>query len=250
MAGSESSSLSFEDALDYFKSQNLRYDPELIPESKHSLKDIVVTSLFVPKVSFQVKEEIHFIYALTQCAFDWSNDFHKLILSSIYKELTGNTLKEASKSVIWKEVGFQGNDPGTDLRAVGMFGLLQYLLLLTHFKPLGLSLFRVSTRCVTAADTLGESSFPLAVLSINITHSCVQALHNGKLNSALKSSHSVVGLLNSLYGAMMSHYHEVWVTKKKTLKEAGYLLKDTEKYCLKNMKKVFKELPVKIISLA
>lgn len=69
----------------------------------------------------------------------------------------------------------QGNDPATDLRGVGLFGLLQFLYLTCdQMLPLGLKLYKVAN---------SESQpFPLAVLSLNLTNIVLNVFNTGKLN--------------------------------------------------------------------
>jgi hypothetical protein len=46
----------------------------------------------------------------------------------------------------WGAVGFQGDDPATDLRGVGMLGLLQLLYLPHHSAAAAQKLYQLSTR--------------------------------------------------------------------------------------------------------
>lgn len=70
----------------------------------------------------------------------------------------------------------QGTDPGTDLRGVGMLGLLQLLYLSNtpHLIPLARDIYRVSVD--------EQQNFPLAVMSLNMTRIALQALRRGELN--------------------------------------------------------------------
>jgi membrane protein CcdC involved in cytochrome C biogenesis len=73
----------------------------------------------------------------------------------------------------------QGTDPGTDLRGVGMLGLLQLLYLSNtpHLIPLARDIYRVSVD--------DQQNFPLAVMSLNMTRIALQALRRGELNRYL-----------------------------------------------------------------
>lgn len=48
----------------------------------------------------------------------------------------------------WGDVGFQGDDPATDLRGVGMLGLLQLLYLPHHNAAAAQKLYQLSIRQV------------------------------------------------------------------------------------------------------
>ena len=73
----------------------------------------------------------------------------------------------------------QGVDPATDLRGVGLLGLVQALYLLTHesLLPLARDVFRLSHD--------HHSQFPLMVLSINVTRISLQTLREGYLNKCV-----------------------------------------------------------------
>jgi hypothetical protein len=46
----------------------------------------------------------------------------------------------------WGRIGFQGDDPATDLRGVGMLGLLQLLYLHHHSPAAAEKLYKLSIR--------------------------------------------------------------------------------------------------------
>ncbi len=61
----------------------------------------------------------------------------------------------------WESVGFQGSDPSTDFRDMGVFALLQ---MLSHVTGTALS----SMRTILAASRHAVKGFPLALVCINI----------------------------------------------------------------------------------
>ena len=71
---------------------------------------------------------------------------------------------------------FQGLDPATDLRGVGLLGLVQALYLVTNESTLPLA------RDLYLLSHDPHSEFPLMVLSINVTRISLQALREGVLN--------------------------------------------------------------------
>lgn len=85
--------------------------------------------------------------------------------------------KVASKDDIvsnrWSHVGFQGEDPGTDFRGMGMLGLsqLEYL----SRRPGGLA------RDLLQRSLNEQYSYPLAIVGINITFNLVNLLKDGSL---------------------------------------------------------------------
>ena len=72
----------------------------------------------------------------------------------------------------------QGNDPSTDLRGVGLLGILQPLFLLTTPDLAGLA------RDVYKISQSDTQEFPFMVLSINLTRIAYDALMDGLLNGS------------------------------------------------------------------
>ena len=50
---------------------------------------------------------------------------HLSMLRTIYRQLTSTTLDCPRYGDHWQQIGFQGTDPSTDLRGVGILGLVQ-----------------------------------------------------------------------------------------------------------------------------
>ena len=67
---------------------------------------------------------------LSSTKFDWSHELHRELLFGVWKNLVPGAPLQITpgKSVVseeWKKVGFQGKDPATDFRGVGLLGLVQ-----------------------------------------------------------------------------------------------------------------------------
>lgn len=131
------------------------------------------------------------------------NDLNVAILKTIFWRLKGG------KSVMrfgkhWEEIGFQGTNPATDLRGVGLLGLI---CILNWFKreessSLALAAFRLSLDPI--------QNFPFCVMSINVTRLCLQQLKAGNLNREIL------------------RYVE-WRDGRKTITNSGFVLKALEK---------------------
>nr|CAD7446193.1 unnamed protein product [Timema bartmani] len=166
--------------------------------------------------------------------------------------------------------GHMGNDPGTDLRGVGMFGLLQLLYLASspHLMPLARDIYRVSLD--------EQQNFPLAVLSLNMTRMALQTLRQGLLNRSLSGTtvkqvrslglylvqlgtgevssrecnerQMVVEVLNEFYAAIFCHTLHIWTSQHKTIRDSGYVLKDVEWFCRSNVRAVFRNFHAQLNS--
>lgn len=64
--------------------------------------------------------------------FDSSNNEHEKVLRALWWALKDEPLA-ARKTKQWTEIGFQGDDPATDFRGMGMLGLTQLVFLAERF---------------------------------------------------------------------------------------------------------------------
>ncbi|XP_075231879.1 ELMO domain-containing protein 3-like isoform X2 [Lycorma delicatula] len=226
-----------DEAFSYFQTQNLHFSS--VTEAANARvrwKGFVNWLQTPPKINVDLKPDYDLICSISKCTFNWDDSVHWRMIQSVFKQLTGSASDCPQFGSHWQLVGFQGSDPSTDLRGVGLLGLLQlvYLSTSSSIKPLAQKLYRVSNS--------EDQPFPLAVLSLNVTQIALNALMSGKLNKECNNRHSVLQVLNLFYTAVMNYIFTIWVNEQKTIKDSGYLLKDAEKYCCKNVRKILMEI--------
>jgi len=181
-------------------------------------------------LNFELRDELRLAVALTRCPFNNSNPVQLQILQTIYKQLTGDIFDCPRYGSHWERIGFQGNDPSTDLRGVGLLGLVHPLFLLTtpELFPFAMDVYRIS---------LSEAQeFPLMVLSINLTRIAYSALKDGLLTRLCNEDGDLWHAFNLFYCAVVFDYYHMWKTQRKTIKDSGYVLKDVEYKCRKNVR--------------
>ena len=59
------------------------------------------------------------------CSYYFKDPMHLSMLRTIYRQLTSTTVDFPRYGSHWETIGFQGTDPSTDLRGVGILGLVQ-----------------------------------------------------------------------------------------------------------------------------
>lgn len=91
----------------------------------------------------------------------------------------------------WERIGFQGKDPSTDFRAMGMLGLDDLLYLATNFPA-------TSAR-ILAASHHPLSWFSFAIVGINVTAYCLRLVRTRQLQ-----------LVFYKYGINEDVYHQVY----------------------------------------
>ncbi|PKK17379.1 ELMO/CED-12 domain containing 3 [Columba livia] len=144
------------------------------------------------------------------------------ILQTIYTQLTRSRLSCPRYGPHWEELGFQGADPGTDLRGTGMLGLMQMLFFLldTQTLPLAHDIFKLSQH--------ETQNFPFCIMSINITRMVVQALREDRLSRVCNRRREVIAVINDLYAAAFLQLYRVWKRQHKTIADSAPLLRELE----------------------
>lgn len=120
-----------------------------------------------------------------------TNYIHWELLCSIYKHIidTGRNVVPRFGSH-WEKIGFQGEDPASDLRGVGIFGLCQLLFLVSNglSSQMTSQLHELSNDKVQVKFNISFNlknifqHFPLAVVGLNFTQFILERVKSGKLN--------------------------------------------------------------------
>ena len=145
-------------------------------EQTSSFLSWIRCSCFQPRINLNLEEERKLIFAISKKQLTDEKPLHFEVLLTLYKLLTGSKLDCPRFGSHWEQIGFQGNDPATDLRGVGCLGLIQplYLVMTPELFPLSKDMYLIS---------LNENqNFPFLVLSINVTRIALHALRDGLLN--------------------------------------------------------------------
>lgn len=173
-------------------------------------------------------KEKDILISLSQCPFNHEDSTHVQMLLTLYYKLT-NLHCPSRCGTHWELLGFQGSDPSTDFRGVGILGLVQPLALSlsTTALPFLLEVIEFS-RCPT-------QGFPFMVLSINVTHIVLNFLRDGCLDKLISDKNSVYDVVNVYYGAVLYYIYDIWRTENMTLVDSGQLLKRAEYKCRKDV---------------
>ncbi|KXZ51907.1 hypothetical protein GPECTOR_11g35 [Gonium pectorale] len=219
----------------------------------------------------QLRDQLLQLLCLAKLTFDNEQVMHVRLLGSVFSAFTGMQGGAAGKTPDqprfgghWADVGFQGQDPATDLRGCGMLGLVQ-LFYLPQWSGEGAA--KARRGCVVpgwgglvgmAGDYLGEpvpssdvffsdpplppiyrlsrhpvQEFPLAIVSLNVTKWTLQALRSGTLNRAANSRGSMVEAAQLFYAGAMATFYSTWLKGGKTMADSGHVLRELENLAAK-----------------
>ena len=110
------------------------------------------------------------LWGLQRIAYDKSDGGHESELLKLWELYSPDEPLESRVSPQWKQMGFQGNDPATDFRGMGLLGLTLLNFMAEH-------------RITDMRDILGRhQDYPFAAAAINIAN-----LMFGKLNFTSKT---------------------------------------------------------------
>lgn len=219
--------IGLENAWEYLKSQeeNLEVDVELPVPKKYGWFSIfcsLLDSSASLKLSPELQREKDVLISLSRRSFNHEDSTHIQMLLTLFNSLTGGLHCPSVIGTHWDIIGFQGTDPATDFRGVGMLGLLQ---------PMSLSLSKSSASFMLEVISLSHSpsqGFPFMVLSLNVTQIVLVSLRDGYIDRLMKDRGIVLQLVNTCYGAVLYHIYDHWKKENLTLVDSGLLLKKAE----------------------
>ncbi|XP_064630635.1 uncharacterized protein LOC135489280 [Lineus longissimus] len=231
-------SITYEEGLACIKDSNLiRYKSQIRPTVQRGAWGSFKHAIFgPPKLHKNLVSEKEIVFLIAACPFDNREDPHFQILQTIYKKLTGSKFDCQRYGDHWELIGFQGNDPSTDLRATGLLGLLTVLYLVMDEKTASLA------RDIYKLSLHETQNFPFCVMSINMTRIALQGLREESLNKECNRRQSVMDVFNDIYTGTYLYMYQLWKSQHKTIKDSGYVIKDVETFVKKNPKGVLKNL--------
>ncbi|XP_062933952.1 ELMO domain-containing protein 3 isoform X2 [Cynocephalus volans] len=231
--------ISFSEALQHFQTVDLSsFKKRIQPTIRRTGLAALRHYLFgPPKLHQGLREERDLVLTIAQCGLDSQDPVHGRVLQTIYKKLTGSKFDCALHGDHWEDLGFQGANPGTDLRGAGFLALLHLLYLVMDSKTLLMAqeIFRLSRHHI---------QFPFCLMSVNITHIAIQALREECLSRECNRQQRVIPVVNSFYAATFLHLARVWRTQQKTISDSSFVLKDLEVLAKKSPKRLLKTLEI------
>ncbi|XP_063847540.1 ELMO domain-containing protein 2-like [Scylla paramamosain] len=103
--------------------------------------------------------------------YDPANPQHEEKLKALWELMMPDTQLEARVTKQWQMIGFQGDDPQTDFRGMGVLGLENLLFFAEHHTS--------AARHVLARSLHPTWGYSFAIVGINITHLAYSLLQSG-----------------------------------------------------------------------
>ena len=179
-----------------------------------------------------------------------ADEMHRKMVLTIYAKLTGDYREEEIDAVgkHWETIGFQGEDPSTDVRACGALAVVNMVsFVLFNAAPAIPAAASAASGNANNGVTLGRNAvavhrlsrcpgqqFPMCALGVTFTSWSIRVLENGFLNEHINDRNSkfnsVWDCLDSYYVGVWNIFYKTWKRGKYSLKDASAVLKHLEKH--------------------
>ncbi|KAK5809494.1 ELMO/CED-12 family-domain-containing protein [Linnemannia elongata] len=136
--------------------------------------------------------------------YDSTNPAHERKLMLLWDLLRPHEKLEGRYTKQWTEIGFQGKDPATDFRGMGMLGL-DDLVYYAKYYPMS---SKNALEC--SHDAISWYSF--AIVGINITSFAVQTLRTRQLQYYLFLNGTDRSVYHELYCYLFHRFNAYWST--------------------------------------
>jgi len=160
------------------------------------------------KCTLRLKETYELQDILTKranIAYDSSNQEHEAKLMEFWKLLKGDEVLTARKSEQWQSVGFQGNDPATDFRGMGILGLDQLIYFAQNFNDMAKHILKCSHH--------NYSWYSFAITGINLTALELELIRERHLQYYLISHEASVESFNEYYCYLFTEFNNYWFNR-------------------------------------
>nr|CAG4638632.1 EOG090X0AMT [Cyclestheria hislopi] len=159
------------------------------------------------------KQLFYEVEDLRKVAYDSNNPEHEAKLLQLWNLLMPNQLLNSRISECWKEIGFQGEDPKTDFRGMGLLGLENLLYFAQNY----------SNACL---HVLSHSHHPkygysFAITGINLTHMAYILWKDGSAKTHVynasqqpKSEIPSMKYFHQFYCYLFYEFDKLWLSEK------------------------------------
>lgn len=131
---------------------------------------------------------------LRKCPYNSDNKEHENQLIELWNLLMPHEKLKARITKQWCDIGFQGDDPRTDFRGMGMLGLTNLLYFSKHYTT--------EARQILAHSIHPKLGYSYAIVGINLTEMAYSLLKNGSLKSHFYNMVSGV--------PQLEHFHQLY----------------------------------------
>ncbi|XP_035182215.1 ELMO domain-containing protein 2 [Oxyura jamaicensis] len=169
---------------------------DVMKEKKIENKDIrFKTNLHISLLQITGYKKLYSnVENLRKVPYDSDNEEHEEQLIELWNLLMPHENLKARITKQWCDIGFQGDDPKTDFRGMGLLGLVNLVYFSKHYTN--------EARQILSRSNHPKLGYSYAIVGINLTEMAYSLLKSGDLKSHL---YNVVSGL-----PQMEHFHQFY----------------------------------------
>lgn len=141
--------------------------------------------------------------------YDETNDEHENSLKKLWCLIKKDDELNERHTSRWNEIGFQGTNPATDFRGMGILGLKNMIYLLEKKETIGMKIYGQSNH--------PQYGFSFAIMAINFTSTCFDLLRSGRLKGYIYNLQEVDYSLESFqlfFTEIFEEFSDYWVMRR------------------------------------
>lgn len=172
------------------------------PEESISATHVLSTSI---NRIYETNQVLNTIEERVRTKYDTSNPSHEEKLMRLWTLMKPTTALDQRMSKQWVDIGFQGSDPATDFRGMGIQGLEDLLYFVEKYPDHARSVLQHASHPI--------HWYPYAIVGINITKFAYQVLEAKKLQLFLFQfgTPPTVNLFQDFYCYLFDRFNSFWI---------------------------------------
>lgn len=155
------------------------------------------------------KQLMQEVMILSRIPYDSNNEEHEMKLLKLWNLLMPSTPLSSRISKQWQDIGFQGNDPKTDFRGMGLLGLENLLFFAQEYNN--------HANIVLTHSFHPTRGYAFAILGINITNMAYHLLLDGSAKTHFfNTSHRMPNIeaFHRFYCYLFFEFDKFWIKSK------------------------------------
>ncbi|XP_046390822.1 ELMO domain-containing protein 2 [Ischnura elegans] len=156
-----------------------------------------------------MRQLLHEVERLRATPYDSSNPDHEEKLLLLWSLLKPEEPLDGRISKQWQDIGFQGDDPATDFRGMGMLGLENLLYFAREYPKVA--------QHVLSHSKHPNYGFVYAIVGINLTSMAYYLLRNGTSKTHFYNTCSGVPslkLFHAMYSYLFFEFDKFWIKER------------------------------------
>lgn len=148
------------------------------------------------------------VESIRQIKYSSDNPEHEKKLMQLWVVLTNGQHLESRTSSQWTQIGFQGEDPMTDFRGMGMLGLDQLVYFTTKYTSVA--------RALLSKSHNPKNGYSFAIVGINMTELVYTFLVKGNLKTHFynyKQSRPTLEEFHEIYCYVFYEFDKFWFSE-------------------------------------